>query len=414
MHWFVDLLTTGSASGSVLIIALVAALGFLLGSLRLRGVSLGVAGVLFTGLIFGHIGVAMDPEVTEFARDLSLALFVYAIGVAAGPGFFEPLRRHGIGLCVIALGGVLIGSLLAAAISRIAGIATPAAVGLLAGASTNTPSLGAAQTALQDMPGYTQQMGELAGLGYAVCYPFGVIGLILVMIVMRPLFRGQEPSGAGLIERSGGAEGALEVERPGEEPAIESPTTQQRDEGSVQVLPIFIGLAAGCVLGSIPIPVRGLAAPLRLGVGGGSLVVAIALSARERIGPLSWRMPSGANTLLRDVGIAVFLSCVGLIAGRDFAETITAGDGLKWMAWGVLVTLVPAALVALAGWFAMRGHYASVCGILAGCSTNPASLAFAAAATRSDAPTTTYAMVYPLTMVLRVLATQIFVLLLTR
>jgi AspT/YidE/YbjL antiporter-like protein len=407
MTWFLDLFTTGSIPGSVLIIALVAMLGLLLGAIRVRGASLGVAGVLFAGLFFGHVGAVMEPKVVEFARDFGLVLFVYAIGVSVGPTFLEPFRRHGIALNLIAVGAVLTGSLLAAAISRIAGISVPAAVGMLAGASTNTPSLGAAQTALRDLPGYTEQLGQLPGLGYAVSYPFGVVGLILAMIVMRPFFHAKEPAGAGVLDRSATAEAQPEE-------AAAGPGAESGEAEPLQVLPIFIGIALGALIGSIPIPIRGLPAPLRLGLAGGPLIAAIVLSARERIGPLSWRMPPVATIVLRDVGIAMFLACVGLISGRRFVETIGSGDGLKWMAWGALVTVVPVVVVASLGRFVLRGHYASTCGLIAGCSTNPASLAFAASTTRSEATTVVYATVYPLVMVLRVLSTQLFVLLLMR
>ncbi|MFB3880733.1 MAG: hypothetical protein ACE149_05690 [Armatimonadota bacterium] len=404
-----ELFVSGSITGSVMVISLVAGLGFLLGAIRVRGASLGVAGVLFAGLAFGHFGVVMDPRVLEFARDFGLVLFVYAIGVSAGPGFLEPLRRHGVALNLVSLGNVLLGSALAALIGRMAGIPVPVAVGILAGASTNTPSLGAAQTALRDLPTYTEQLGQLPALGYAVTYPFGVVGIILAMIAIRPLFTSQ-PAGAGLLDRSAAAERDTD---PAADPSV-SIEKVARSPAPGQVLPIFIGIALGVLIGSIPLPVRGLPAPLRLGLAGGPLIVAIVLSARERIGPLSWRMPAGPNVMMRDLGIALFLACVGVIAGRRFVATLADGDGLRWMLWGVLVTIVPAALVALAGRSLLGGRYAATCGLMAGCTTNPAALAFAATSTRSEAPTLTYATVYPLTMVLRVLSTQVFVLLLAR
>jgi putative transport protein len=177
---------------------------------------------------------------------------------------------------------------------------------------------------------------------------------------------------------------------------------------------MFLGIALGVVVGSIPLPVRGLPAPLRLGLAGGPLVVAIALSARARIGPLTWRMSPEASTLLRDVGIALFLSCVGLIAGRRLVETLTVGDGVRWMAWATLITLTPMILAAVAARGLLKADYASTCGLMAGSMTDPAALAFSWSVTKSDATMMAYATVYPLTMVLRVLSTQVFVLLLTR
>ncbi len=402
MAWFFDLFTSGSVGGSVLVLSLVAALGLVLGSIRIRGIAPGIVMVLFSGLLFGHLGAVIAPNMLEFIRDFGLVLFVYAVGVQVGPAFLAPLRRHGLGLNVVAVCIITLGCALAVAISRIAHIETPVAVGMLSGATTNTPSLGAAQAALRDLPAYTEQMGQLPGLGYAVSYPFGNVGVILMMVAIRPLF----------ARRAAGVDMA-----PPDLPA-DPPNTEAEDRpanGDLrQVLAMFFGIALGVVVGSIPLQISGLPAPLRLGLAGGPLVVAIALSTRPRIGPLTWRMSPEASMLLRDVGIALFLSCVGLIAGKRFVETLAVGDGLQWMAWATIITLTPMILAAIVAKGLLKTDYASTCGLMAGSMTDPAALAFSWSVTKSDATTMTYATVYPLTMVLRVLSTQVFVLLLMR
>ena len=189
MEWFADLFTPASVAGSVLVLALVAASGLTLGSVSVRNIRLGIAGVLFTGLLFGHFKLTLDPHVMEFAREFGLILFVYTIGVQVGPGFFSSLKKEGLPLNLMAAAVVLLGAGVTVGIIFLAGVETPVAVGLFSGATTNTPSLGAAQAALADTPGYTPDIGKLPGLGYAVAYPFGIMGIILTMIGVRYLFR---------------------------------------------------------------------------------------------------------------------------------------------------------------------------------------------------------------------------------
>jgi len=403
MAWLFDLFSAGSVPGSVLILSLCATLGLLLGSVRVRGIDLGIIGVLFAGLLLGHLGAVVSPELLEFARDFGLILFVYAIGVQVGPGFMASLRQRGTSLNAIAASIVLSGSLVAVGISLFAHIEVPVAVGMLAGATTNTPSLGAAQTALRDLPFYTDAMGQMPGLGYAVAYPFGILGVMLAMVVVRPLFRRKPPPSSSEYPTT---------IRPGDGDPEDDGVVGNGD--SFQILPLFLGILLGVVLGSIPVPVRGLPAPLRLGLAGGPLIVAIALSARPRIGPLTWRLPPPTCALLREVGIVLFLACVGLMSGGRFVETLSEGDGFRWMAWATLITAVPVLLAGVAARVAARTDYATACGLLAGSMTDPPALAFATASTRSQETTMAYATVYPLTMVLRILSTQIIVLVMMR
>jgi AspT/YidE/YbjL antiporter-like protein len=395
MTFLSTLLTSGSTAGSILILGVVGALGLALGSVRVRGVGLGIAGVLFSGILFGHYGATVAPEVLEFTRDLGLVLFVYCIGVQVGPGFAASLRDNGLPLNLVAAGIVGMGAVMAVAISKLAQIPPAVAVGLFSGATTNTPSLGAAQAALGELPWYTEELGKLPGLGYAVAYPFGIIGVILTMLAIRRLF----PTTDGA---SGRAEEATE------DFEAAAPVAAGRE---VQAFPIFVGLALGVMLGSAPIHVGGLPAPLRLGLAVGPMLVAIALSSRERFGSLTWRMPEPANLMLREVGIVLFLACVGVKAGDRFVETLVQGDGLRWMAYASLITVVPITLAALVGRFALGLRYDFACGLLAGSMTDPPALAFASSRTQTRDPIVAYATVYPMTQLMRALAAQLIVLL---
>ena len=411
MTWLVDLLRSGSVAGSVLILGLVASLGLVLGAVHVRGVRLGVAGVLFSGLLFGHFGASIAPPALEFARDFGLILFVYAIGIEVGPGFAASVRRHGLPLNLLAAGTVALGAALAVLISRAAGIDIPVAVGMFSGATTNTPSLGAAQAALSEMPGHTDSMGQLPGLGYAVSYPFGLLGVILSVAVTRGFFRNRpDPRLAAVVsERAGQSQADQQSSSRSEAEAAGT----ERPE-SLQVLPVFIGIVFGVLLGSIPVHMAGLPAPLKLGMAGGPLVAAIILGAIGRIGPLNWQMPPEVDAAFREIGIALFLSCVGVRSGGRFVETLLHGGGLYWMAWATLITLIPVAVAALLAGVVLRLNYPAVCGLLTGSMTNPAGLAFAHSLTHSEETTAAYATVYPLTMLLRVIAAQLIVLVFMR
>ncbi|EWY42692.1 transporter [Skermanella stibiiresistens SB22] len=181
----------------------------------------------------------------------------------------------------------------------------------------------------------------------------------------------------------------------------------------VHLVPMFLGIVVGILLGSVPLMVPGLPAALKLGLAGGPLIAAIVLSRVGHVGPLVWFMPPVANTALRELGIVLFLAVVGFRSGDRFFDILIHGDGLTWMACGALITIIPLMTVALFAHLVRRLNYLSLCGLLAGAMTDPPALAFAGAMTPSEAPALAYATVYPLVMCLRILAPQVMVLLLT-
>jgi putative transport protein len=543
----------------VLILALVAGSGLALGSLRVRGIGLGIAGVLFAGLAFGHFGVHVDERTLEFAREFGLILFVYSIGLQVGPGFFASLRRHGLALNLLAAAVVLLGVATALGLHLLGGIDAAAVAGILSGATTNTPALAAAQQALKQVvsdPAAREPLARLPSVGYAVAYPFGVFGIIVVMVGMRAAFRislvrereeldrvveaevrrpvranlevanpnlvGMPLERVPLLAQSGIVvsrihhDGMLQVPRPdttlalgdvllavgtheeldalrvvvGKESDLDlrslpSAITTRRlivtrtaasgktiaeldfvrrygvqitrvSRAEVELpasagfelqygdsvlavgeaadiaraaselgdspkslnyphlLPMFVGIALGILLGSWAFSLPGVPAPVRLGLAGGPLLVAILLSRIGRIGPLVWYMPLSANYMLREVGIVLFLCAVGLHAGDVFVDTLLHGPGLYWMAGGALVTVVPLVVVATIGRAVLGLNFLTLCGLLAGSMTDPPALAFANTVAGSEGPSTAYATVYPATMILRVLAAQLFVLYLVR
>lgn len=567
MQWLAELWREASAAQTVLVLSVVAALGLALGHVRVRGVGLGVAGVLFAGLAIGHLlgatGVSLDEHVMAFVREFGLILFVYAVGMQVGPGFLGSLRREGLPLNLLAAGVVVLGVLLTVGLVTLAGVEPAAAVGLYSGAVTNTPSLAAAQEALKAVPGADPATLALPGMGYAIAYPFGIVGIILTMLLVRGLGRIDIQQEAAALERASAAEHAalsginLEVTNPnldgvrlgevpvlreggvtisrllrggrvivpgphnllalgdvvhavgtaealaqarmviGREsavdvkavssdpahrsaqepaPAIESRriivtrpgalgkrleelalaerygvtvTRVNRSEidlpprpglklqyadrllvvgtaeglravsaelGDAQqelhrprVLPIFLGIALGVLVGSVPLAIPGAPGAVKLGLAGGPLLVAIVLSRLSNVGPLVWYLPISANTLLRELGIVLFLGTVGLRSGAGFLDTLLAGDGLYWLGLGAVVTLVPLLAAAAFGRLVWKLNYLSLCGLLAGSCTDPPALAFAQTIAGNNAPAVSYATVYPLVMILRVVSGQLLV-----
>lgn len=472
---------SGGIAHTMIIIALVIALGKLLGRSKICGISFGVTWVLFVGILFGHFGLTADHNLLHFLKEFGLILFVYSIGLQVGPGFFSSFKSGGLRLNMLAVSVVLLGAATALVLHYTTGTPVTTMTGIMSGAVTNTPGLGAAQQAFTDTTG--QAAPDIA-LGYAVAYPLGVIGCILSFVLIRSLFyrkgdpvqKSQKsdmtvpapaaeasdkstassdsrtyisrkiliskrklngmtlaqlhfPENLGAtvvrINRSG-----VEINRPtsrtmlqygdlvtvvGSAEAVASVekilgnSLKRLDEPNL--MPIFFGIALGCILGSMPIAFPGIPQPVKLGLAGGPLIVSILIS---HFGPrfkVVTYTTSSANLMLREIGIALFLACVGLEAGDGFVDTIVNGGGLKWILYGALITLIPVILGGVIGRYVLKLDYATLIGVLSGSCTNPPALAFANEQNRStEASSVGYATVYPLTMFMRVLVAQLMIL----
>ena len=193
MTWLINLFTQPSVGQQVVAIALTAAVGLMVGKIKVKGISLGGAGALFVGILLGHLGLRVEGNVLHFIQEFGLILFVYTIGMQVGPGFMDSIRRHGLVLNILSVGIVLLGVVVTLCLYFFTSMHdnVPVLIGMLCGAVTNTPSLGAANSAFAAAGVDT----SLTGIGYAVAYPFGVIGIILVMLLVRLVFR-QDPAKA--------------------------------------------------------------------------------------------------------------------------------------------------------------------------------------------------------------------------
>lgn len=541
----------GGVAHSVLILALVIALGIMLGKIKVAGISLGVTWILFVGIIFSHFGMRLNEHLIHFMKEFGLILFVYSIGLQVGPGFFSSFKKGGVRLNLLATMVVCAGVLVTCGLYVITGLPVTTMVGILSGAVTNTPGLGAAQQAYSDMTGIDSP--DIA-LGYAVAYPLGVIGIILSMMVLRRVFRidfAKEEKKAldtmdvqhdsvaqphslsvvnpaledksirelqGLvnrdfvisrIRRQGGeieiadddtllhvGDQILVVTTPRDAAAITAfigrdvqveweqldkrlisrrilitkpelngkslaqlklhagfgvsitrvnragvdliaqPSLQLQMGDRVTVvgtevsianvekvlgnsmkrlnapnlISIFIGIVLGVMLGSLPFTFPGIPQPVKLGLAGGPLIVSILIS---RFGPkfkLVTYTTMSANLMLREVGIALFLACVGLGAGEEFVETIIDGGGYAWIGYGAIITILPLLIVGVIGRLWFKVDYFTLIGVMAGATTDPPALAYSNDLAGNDIPSVGYATVYPLTMFLRVLSAQLLIL----
>ncbi len=389
MNWFTELFSGTGVAHALFILSLVIATGLLLGRIKVWDISLGVTWILFVGIVAGHFGFALSPAMSSFAKELGLVLFVYSIGLQVGPHFFKTFRDGGVKLNLLAAAIILLGDLCCVALAGLTGLESDAMIGILFGAVTNTPGLGAAQQTYLDVTG---QPGEHFAGGYAMAYPLAVVGLIGTIIVMRLLFR----------RRLHGPE--YHTVKPHEILSVETAVSKPN------LFILFFGILLGVLLGSIPIAIPGMDVPVKLGLAGGPLVIAICLGAFGSKLHLNTYMPTGTNFMLRDLGIALFLATVGIDAGGGFVQTFLQG-GYLWVLYGFLITLLPILLVGLAAYYLLHVSFYSVAGLLSGSLTDPPALAYSSSLCDTDEVCVAYSTVYPLSMFLRIISAQVLVLL---
>ncbi len=388
-------LFTGSGVGpTVFYLSVSIFLGLLLGRIKIAKISLGITWVLFVGIILSALGVTLNNNMLHIIKEFGLILFVTAVGLQVGPGFFKSFKKGGLAMNLMALVNVGLGVAVTVIIAKLANESLADMTGVYTGAITNTPGLSAAQQAVTDL-GIADAADRLAA-GYAVTYPLAVVGMIMTCIILRPLCKidvKKEPSDLG-----------IEIEK-----KSATPTSQRH---KVNLIPLFIIIAVGIVIGSIPIPV-GMDAPLKLGLAGGPLVAAIIGSwLGVRKGWLTTDFTDSHGVwMLREVGIALFLAGVGLGAGGVFVTTVT--EHYIWVLYGVIITIVPPIIVATFGRLVLKINYYTLMGFIGGSHTDPPTLAFAnnIAPEGCKLPNMGYATVYPLTMFLRIFTAQLLVLL---
>ena len=547
MDWLYNLFVEHSPLQAVIVLSLISAIGLGLGKVRFGGISLGVTFVFFVGILAGHLGLSIDPQMLNYAESFGLVLFVYALGLQVGPGFFSSFRQGGIQLNMLAIGVVLVGTLMAILGSCVSSISLPDMMGILCGATTNTPALGAAQQALKQLG----MDASAPALGCAVTYPLGVVGVILGILLIRKLL--VKPEDLTLKDKENDNHtyiGAFQVHNPaifhksikelGElnypkfvisrlwrDGKVSIPTsetvieegdrllviTSDKNASSLTVLfgeqehtdwnkkdidwdaidsklismrivvtrpelngkklgtlhlrnhyginitrvyrsgvqllataeltlqlgdrltvvgeaaavqnvekvlgnavkslkepnlvAVFVGIILGLMLGAIPISLPGISAPVKLGLAGGPIIVGILIGTfGPRLHMITYTTRS-ANLMLRALGLAMYLACLGLDAGEHFFETVFRPEGLMWIGTGFVLTVVPVLIMGIIAFKWMKVDFGSVSGMLCGSMANPMALTYANDTIPGDNPSVAYATVYPLCMFLRVILVQI-------
>lgn len=552
--WLQNLFTGPSIAQSVILYGLVIALGIWLGRIRIAGISLGITWVLFTGLLFSFLGVTIDKGTENFVKEFGLILFVYAIGLQVGPGFWASLKKNAITNNVLAAAIVVTGVGITVLLYYLSHNHISVMAGVMSGAVTNTPGLAAAQAAVSDINN-TGADRSLITLAYAVTYPFGVFGIITALLLLKKFFgvridreqefhrklailRANKPVSVhlhlenkqligqplrklfGLLKEPvvvsrmfhlgeiitptpdtilaendvllvvaskkeaeqlrlliGPAStmdlktaqdsdlisrlivvtnAAVTHKRLGDIPELHQHdfTLTRLNRAGVELVPhgdlflqlgdtikvvgtedgvklvtravgnslkkleapdlapIFMGIVLGVVLGSIPFHFPNMPVPIKIGMAGGPLIIALVLSRFGNLFYLNNYTTNSANMMIRELGISLFLASVGLSSGGNLSAAFAGGSGWIWIAMGAAITLLPLLLIGLIARKYFRKTYFEICGLLAGASTDPPALAFATRFTGSDIPSVTYATVYPLTMILRIVAAQLLILLL--
>lgn len=545
---------------TILLFALVIATGIYLGRFKFKSISIGSTWILFVGILLSHFGFRGDPHILAFMKDFGLILFVFSIGLQVGPGFFHTFRKGGVTLNLLAVTMVVLAVVVTVVLHFVTGEDLRIMTGVMSGAVTNTPGLGAAQQTLSDamtaegiaQPQVSAASSSLAS-AYAVAYPIGVLGVIMLLILFKAVFKvdlekekqaldDESASGNNAIRASyevcnpaifGMKVGALikedggrfvisridkggEIQTPGPSTLLEEGDrvlviTSQPHEEPVKILfgkevsipfsdwishesslvarkititkssmtgkslrtlnvrsvygvtvtrviragvelvagpnlylqmgdillvvgseenidkvarlfgnkasrlshpnlvPIFFGIVLGIIFGSIPIRFPGVPQPVKLGLAGGPLIVAILLG---YFGPklkITTYTTASANMMLREIGISFFLAAVGLGAGENFISSIVNG-GYWWILYGALITIIPIVCVCLIARLVFKLNFYQICGLVTGSTTNPPVLAFAQDAYGTDYTSVNYATVYPLSMFMRVLAAQLLIL----
>lgn len=359
----------------VLCLFLIIIIGLLVGRIRVRGNSFGIAGVLLVGLAFGHFGASLPG----FLTGLGMVLFVSALGFQAGAGIRGTTSRLGAVFVVVPL--VVLGVALAVAFSfgRVFNLETALSAGMMMGAVTSTPGLGAALEAVGQNP--------LVGIGYAITYPLGVLGVVgLVNIFVRG------PEGRQNGARISG----------------DAPQEQQKEPSGANIFLMALVIVAGIYIGKISIPLPWVG-NIHLGLTGGPLVAAIAFGYKARIGPLVFSFPLQALLYQRDLGAVIVLAAVGVSAGGQFIDMLSV-YGLTLLAGGVLVTIFSTVTGFLATRFFALSR-ASTLGVVTGSMTSMPGLAVALEKTTDQELVLAYASAYPVAVVINCVFAHVFVLL---
>jgi len=366
---------------SVMLVFLIAALGYLLGNIKISGLQLGTSGVLLVALVFGHYGFLVPALI----KDLGLACFVGAVGYIAGPVFFRGFKRQAIAYVVLGISITIIGAVTTMAVIALFDLPTPLAIGMMTGALTSTPGLAAAIEATGS---------DLASVGYGIAYPFGVVGVVLFI---------------QLIPKLGKFNMEVERNRLLQQNQIENTDGNQEKKYNLLdasgMLPLMLALFFGLWLGKIVVPLPG-GTEFSLGTSGGPLLAGLLFGHFGHVGNYSLSVPKKTLETFRELGLMLFLVGAGTGAGSGFVAVVQE-HGIGLFLIGAFITLIPMII----GYFMAKNIFklslldnlGAICG---GMTSTPA-LGTLITVAGTDQVAGAYAATYPVALILVVLSSQI-------
>ena len=370
---------------TLLALFVIAALGYFVGGIKIKGIELGTAGVLLVALVFGHFGV----EIPSIIRNFGLACFVGSVGFIAGPKFFRDFKANAASYVLLGLVIILSGALTSVLAVKLGGISAELSVGLLTGALTSTPGLAAAQEA-------AGELADLATTGYAIAYPFGVIGVVLfVQLVPR----------------------IMKVDMAEERACFEAAHTAKvkRYNGwlfkfdAAGFFAFMLAVALGILLGNVHIPLPG-GASFSLGTTGGPLIMGLLFGHFAHVGHLDLTVPVEELKTFRELGLMLFLIGAGVSGGAGFVDTLKQ-EGVVLFLYGALMTIVPMFVGFFVAKNVLKLRLLNNLGSITGGMTSTPALGTLISVAETDDVASAYAATYPIALVSVVLCAQFIVIL---
>jgi len=366
----------------LMILFLIAVLGYALGSITIKGLSLGTSGVLIVALVFGHFNMTLPSIV----KDIGLAAFVTAVGFIAGPRFFSNFKKKAVAFVLLGLIIILVGAVTCAAVIKLGNIPTALAVGMMSGALTSTPGLAAAIEATEAVS------GDMASIGYGIAYPFGVVGVVLFVQLVPKFLHIDIAAERERLQAIDRAESGGKPEKGG----------KQLDEFGM--LPFSIAVVLGLLVAKITVPLPG-GASFSLGSSGGPLLTGLLMGHIGRVGPISVSVPKKTLELLREAGLALFLMGAGTGAGQGFVEVLMQ-YGVALFLLGAVMTIIPMIVGYILARRVFKIDVLNTLGSICGGMTSTPALGTLVTMTRAEAVAVSYAATYPVALIMVVLSCQ--------
>ena len=369
-------------SNTLMMVFLIAVIGYLVGSIKICGLELGTAGILLVALVFGHFGV----EIPDLVRELGLICFVTSVGFIAGPKFFRNFKSNAASYILLGILVIAAGALVCVAVIKVFGIPTDISVGMMTGALTSTPGLAAALEATGS---------DAASVGYGIAYPFGVVGVVLFVQLVPKILK------VDMAEERAKFEAAAGVE-------VEEYHKTKKEElfyaDSMGFFPFSLAIVLGIILAKIEIPLPG-GAVFALGTSGGPLIAGLILGHFGHFGRLSVQVEKHVLECLREFGLALFLLGAGSQAGAGFVE-ILKEHGVMLFLYGALMTLIPMFIGYFFAVKVMHLNLFNTLGSICGGMTSTPALGTLIRVAETDDVASAYAATYPIALVSVVLASQ--------